>query len=181
MQASQNSTRTSSRSSARTAATVFTPAFLARICALDNPPSAREAALAGPWDAEELQDKQFAVSRREEPFAQGGRVFGVFRSRADALQTAAVLPAVGAPSHLHLNANGHRLGYALHDGQDFLGHLARDEERLLSHLHVARCLVADPEALALLLEAAGPEALAILGRVLHRRIEKLTGARRPGR
>jgi len=57
-----------------------------------------------------------------------------------------------------------------------LGHLARDEERLLSHLHVARCLAADPEALALLLEATGPEALAILGRVLHRRIEKLTGA-----
>jgi len=46
----------------------------------------------------------------------------------------------------------------------------RDEERLLPHLHLARSLVANPDAFAALMEAAGPEALAMLGRVLHRRL-----------
>lgn len=119
-----------------------------------------------------MAEKQFAVCRRGEPFSETGRAFGVFRTRADALQTAAILPVVGAPLTLHLNPNGHRLGYVLHDGQEFLGHLSRDEERLLPHLHVARCLRSDPEALALLLESAGPAALALLGRALHRRVDK---------
>ena len=175
MRATQDCTsRTSSRPS-KAQATAFSPDFLATIRALGDPPSARSAVLAGPWEAEEVEDKQYAVCRRGEPFSETGRAFGVFRTRADALQTAAILPAVGAPLTLHLNSNGHRLGYALHDGQEFLGHLSRDEERLLPHLHVARCLRSDPEALALLLESVGPAALAVLGRALHRRVQKAAG------
>jgi len=41
---------------------------------------------------------------------------------------------------------------------------------VLAHLHVARYLAATPRALALLLEATGPEGLPILGRALARRI-----------
>jgi hypothetical protein len=44
--------------------------------------------------------------------------------------------------------------------------------RLLGHLHLARQLTANPYALALLLETAGPEALPILGRTLARRVEE---------
>jgi hypothetical protein len=158
-------------------ATVFTPAFLERIRRLDNPPSAREASLSGPWEVEPVPSRdhglRFVVSRRTEPFSRGGSVFGVFPSRTEALQLAAVLPALGAPMGLHVNTNDHRLGYALHDGEVFLGHLARDDARLLPHFHLARRLTADPDALASLMEAAGPEALAILGRTLHRKIEKV--------
>jgi hypothetical protein len=156
----------------------FTPAFLANLRGLENPPSARESALRGPWEVEELAldgGRLFAVSRRAEPFRQGGGVFGAFPSRSVALQLAAVLPAVGAPVELHLNRRGRRLGYALHDGQDFLGHVARKEEPLLPMLHVVRRLVSDPDALALLLESAGPELLAILGRALHRRMARRAG------
>jgi hypothetical protein len=159
--------------------TVFTPAFLQRIRRLDNPPSARIAALSGPWEVEAVDlprgGRRFVVSRREEPFSEGGSVFGVFGSRDVALATAAVLPSVGTSMDLHLNPSGNRHGYKLHDGERFLGHLARNEARLLPRLHLARHLTADPDALALLLEAAGPEALAILGRALHRRIEKVSG------
>jgi len=183
MRANPDCTRPSTPSTATTSstpATVFTPAFLERIRRLQNPPSARQAALSGPWEVEPVwtgeNGRQYGVSRREEPLANGGTAFGVFRSRETALQTAAVLPAVGTPMTLHLNGNGHhRLGYALHDGQEFLGHLTRDEPELLSHLHLVRCLAADPDALAGLLEAAGPQALAMLGRVLHRRLEKVAG------
>ena len=157
--------------------TVFTPAFLQRVRRLQNPPSARQASLSGPWEVEAVPTRenghQFVVSRRVEPFTEGGSVFGVFPSRTAALATAAALPSVGAPMGLHLNGNGHRLGHALHDGPEFLGHLARDDERLLPRLHAVRCLLADPDALALVMEAAGPEALAILGRALHRRIENV--------
>jgi len=149
-------------------ATVFTPAFLQRVRRLENPPSARQASLSGPWEVESVPSREngprFVVSRRAEPFTQGGSVFGIFPSRDVALATAAVLPSVGAPMGLQLNGNGHRLGHALHDGPEFLGHLARDEARLLPRLHAVRCLLADPDALALVLEAAGPEALALLGR-----------------
>jgi hypothetical protein len=178
MRATQDCTRPSSPASSAPT-TVFTPAFLERIRRLKNPPTARQAALSGPWEVEPVwsveHGRQHGVSRRDEPLAKGGKVFGVFASRETALQTAAVLPAVGAPMNLHLNANGHRLGFALHDGPEFLGHLSRDEPRLLPHLHLARSLVADPAALAALMEAAGPEALAMLGRLLHRRLEKLAG------
>ena len=174
MRATQDCTsRTSSRSSSKSRETAFSGHFLATIRALGDPLSARSAVLAGPWEVEEVENKQYVVCRRGEPFSTTGRAFGVFRTRADALQAAAVLPAVGAPLTLHLNPNGHRLGYVLHDGQEFLGHLSRDEERLLPHLHVARCLRSDPEALALLLESVGPAALALLGRALHRRVERL--------
>jgi hypothetical protein len=178
MRATQDCTRPSTPLSSAPA-TVFTPAFLERIRTLEDPPTARQAALSGPWEVEPVwsaeHGRQYGVSRRDEPLAKGGTVFGVFSSKDTALQTAAVLPAVGAPVTLHLNANGHRLGYALHDGPDFLGHLSRDEPRLLPHLHLARSLAADPDALAALLESVGPEALAMLGRVLHRRLEKVAG------
>jgi hypothetical protein len=176
MQPNPDCTSRTSSSSATTPSTVFTPAFLERIRRLQNPPSARQASLSGPWEVESVPTREngrrFVVSRRAEPFSQGGSVFGVFPSRTAALATAAVLPSVGAPMGLHLNGNGHRLGHALHDGPEFLGHLARADERFLPRLHTVRCLLADPGALALLMEAAGPEALAILGRELHRRVEK---------
>jgi len=178
MRATQDCIRPS-KSSSSAPATVFTPAFLECIRRLNNPPTARQAALSGPWEVEpvwsEEHGRQFGVTRRDEPFSKGGKIFGVFPARETALQMAAVLKAVGAPVTLQLNANGHRLGYALHDGQEFLGHLSRDEPRLLPHLHLARSLMADPDGLAALMEAAGPEVLAILGRILHRRLEKLAG------
>ena len=48
-----------------------------------------------------------------------------------------------------------RMGFPLHDGTLDLGHLARPEEDLLAFLHAVRCLVANPDAIAL-----GPEASA---------------------
>lgn len=74
-----------------------------------------------------------------------------------------------------------RLGFPLHEGHVHVGHLSRLGEgsaawerraALLGHLHLARYLTANPEALALLLEAAGPEALPILGPALARRVEE---------
>jgi hypothetical protein len=59
-----------------------------------------------------------------------------------------VLPALGTTVDFHIIANDHRLGYALHEGRGFLGHLARNDERRPPLLHLARCLGSDPDALA---------------------------------
>jgi len=160
-------------------ANAFSPAFLAKLRGREEAPTAREAVLSGPWEVEpvvlgsgegSVEGPAWAVVRRDEPMASGGRAFAVFLRRSLALLTAAVLPSLGTPSAFHLKRHEGRLGYALHHGREFLGHVARDEEGLLPQLRIARSLAADPEALARLLEAAGPEALAILGRTLHRRV-----------
>ncbi len=138
-----------------------------------------EALVSGPLAVEEAPSAadgaRFAVVRRDEPLAAGGRAVATFRRRSDALLAAAVLPAVAAPTPYRLKDKPKRLGTPLHDHDRHVGHVLRLEpERraaMLSHLHLARYLAANPDALALLLEAVGPEALPVLGRVLARRVE----------
>ena len=155
------------------------------VCAA--PAASAEALLAGPLAVEEVRASQaappaWAVVRRSEPVAQGGRAAALYRYRSEALLAAAVLPAVPRTCPYHLADHPKRLGYPLHVHRSHIGHLSRmgagraaaeHRDVLLSHLHLARYLVANPEALALLLEAVGPEALPVLGRALARRIEAL--------
>ena len=67
MRATHNCIRPS-KSSPSTPATVFTPAFLERLRRLDNPSTARQAALSGPWEVEpvwtEEHGRQYGVSCR---------------------------------------------------------------------------------------------------------------------
>jgi hypothetical protein len=170
----------------------FAPAFLEKLrlvarlleeAETDHPTQA-EAELSGPLAVEAVETTggvRDAVVREDEPVAAGGKVAALFRDRADALRAAAVLPAVAAPSPFRLKDKPKRLGYPLHDHGRHVGHLCwrggrlsgKRRERFLTHLHVARHLATSPHALALLLEAVGPEALPLLGRALARRIEAL--------
>lgn len=140
-----------------------------------------EALLSGPLAVEEApgapDGARFAVVRRDEPLAAGGEAVATFRRRSDALLAAVVLPAVAAPTPYRLKDKAKRLGTPLHDHDRHVGHVRRLEPArraaMLSHLHLARYLAAHPDALALLLEAVGPEALPVLGRTLARRVEAL--------
>jgi hypothetical protein len=175
-----------------TPSSAFAPAFLEKLrllvrlleAAEGDHPTQEEAALSGPLAVEAVETAggvRYAVVREDEPVAAGGKVAALFRERADALRAAAVLPAVATPSPFRLKDKPKRLGYPIHDRGRHVGHLcqmsgklaARRRATFLSHLHVARHLAASPHALALLLEAVGPEALPLLGRVLARRIETL--------
>ena len=174
MQAKKDCTRTSSTNPLPSA---FTPSFLSKLHRHEESFLERQAVMSGPWEVEALASgprhgngARWAVVRRDEPFAEGGGAFALFRERCPALLTAAVLPSLGTPTDFHLKRHRGGPGYALHRGQEFLGHLSRAEEALLPRLDVARALAADPDALVQLLEAAGPEGLAILGRELARRV-----------
>jgi hypothetical protein len=160
----------------------FSAAYLEKARQLEEPPFARQALFAGPWEVEAVPAGDgflWAVIRTGEPVAEGGRAVAVFLRRPDALVTAAALTALSTPCHLHLNSGRsrsapgrRRLGFPLHDGTVHLGHLAQPEEDLLPYLHAVRCLVANPDALALALEALGPELPPIVGRSLMRRLRR---------
>jgi hypothetical protein len=127
----------------------------------------------GPWEVEEVSMSHgsvWAVIRRGEPVASGGGAVAVTRHRSDALLIAATLPALSVPNHLSLGDTEKRLGHPIHDGARCLGHLSRSEPRIVEHLHIARTLAARPEALALAIEALGPEEIPVLGRALMQRI-----------
>jgi hypothetical protein len=103
---------------------------------------------AGPWDVWTLD-------------APHGRAHAVVR------------PALATPNHLEIGDPPKPLGLALHDGRDFLAHLAPHGPAaaadLPTHLHLARHLAADPSSLTLLHRSLGFEALVLLGRELMRR------------
>jgi hypothetical protein len=80
----------------------------------------------------------WAVARRGEPVAEGGRAVAVTRHRADAVLLAAALPALAVPNRLRLAETGKRLGYPIHDGAVCVGHLARPELRVVELLHAIR-------------------------------------------
>lgn len=129
---------------------------------------------AGPWEVERVDGPhgpQWAVARRGEPVAAGGRAVAVTRHRADAALLAASLPALAVPNRLRLAEKGRRLGYPIHDGAVCVGHLARPEPRVVELLHAIRTLLAHPECLALAVESLGAEELPLLGRALMRRVE----------
>jgi GAF domain-containing protein len=184
----QSSSPPTNPSSNRLPASAFAPSFLEKLRLVarlageagEAPSTEAEALVSGPLAVEAVSTpggKRYAVVRRDEPVAEGGKVAALYRTRDEALRAAAVLPAVAAPCPYRLKDKAKRLGYPLHAHDRHVGHLCilAPERRhaVLSHLHVARYLVANPDALALLLEAAGPEALPVLGRALVRRIDAL--------
>jgi hypothetical protein len=158
----------------------FSAAYLEQARRLEEPPFQREALFAGPWEVEAVSagdGELHVVVRKGDPIADGGRAVAVFLRRPEALLAAAALTALSTPNRLSLNAartesTRRPLGFPVHDGTQHLGHLARPEEDFLPLLHTVRCLAANPDALALTLEALGPELPPILGRTLMRRLAR---------
>lgn len=93
---------TTPRRSTRTAPpNAFSQAFLLKATRLDDLPSSAPTALtaggfwAGPWDVEQIHvphDLLWAVVRRGEAVAEGGRAVAVARHRSDAVLLAVRIP-----------------------------------------------------------------------------------------
>src|SRR5947199_6957514 len=137
------------------------PSFLHRIGQRDEPPSAGEADVAGPWRILEMPGKRFDVFRLGESPERGHRPAAVFWERWLALLAAAVLPGTGRDAAFRLHKEAGQDGYAIETGNggELAGHSELFDERLIEALHVVVCLVRSPEALANVMEAAGPLAL----------------------
>ena len=156
----------------------FSSSFLQRIHQRDEPPTAGEADLAGPWRILEMPGRGFGVFRLGESPERGHRPTAVFRDRGLALMAAAVLPGNGRDAAFRLHKEAGPDGFVVEAGDcnacgrggEPVGHLELFDERLIEALHVAERLARSPEALANLLEAAGPIALERAGAVLDARV-----------
>jgi hypothetical protein len=148
---------------------VFTPSFLAHLGERDEPPTAGEADVAGPWHVEEIPGG-FGVFRAGESAARGFPSYTVFTIRPLALLAAALLPGTGREAAFRLQKEAGPSGYAVTErGGEEVGHLQLFDEKLIDSLSVLDALLRTPEALAGVLEAAGAVALERAGVILEER------------
>ncbi len=155
---------------------VFTPSFLERLGERDEPPTAGEADVAGPWRAEEVSGGGFGVFRAAESAARDFRPYAVFKARPLALLAAALLPGTGREAPFHLQKEAGPTGYAITErGGGEVGHLQLFDEKLVDALNVLDALLRTPEALAGVLEAAGSVALERAGAILEERFPEVAG------
>jgi hypothetical protein len=149
---------------------IFVKEFLARLGSRNEPASAAEADVAGPWEIEELRYTCYGLYRRGESSARGHRPAAICKDRALALLTAAALPGTGRDPLFHLQKDPSADGYALEAGGEVIAHLACFDEKLVEALHVLESVLRSPEALAHILEAAGAVALERAGAILGGRV-----------
>jgi hypothetical protein len=164
--------RDSDDSSSPSFRNAFTPEFLQRIGERDEPLTAAETDVAGPWAVEKMPGVGWGLFRAGESAARQFRPLGVFRDQAVALLFAAVLPGTGRDRAFRLHKDAEGAGYAVESGSggEVMGYLALFDETLVAAAHAVEYLVRQPESLANLLEAAGGLALERAGAILDARV-----------
>ena len=114
------------------------------------------------------------VLRAWEDLELGDVPRAVFVEEEDARLCAVALPLLGRDEPAYLEQTAGEQGYPLTSideerGPQVCGALALHEPELVTALHLLQGLVRSPVALAGVMEAAGPGALAQAGRILARR------------
>jgi hypothetical protein len=167
----------------------FTSQFLSRLAERDEPPTAGDADVAGPWRIEPVAwdgGHGFGLFRVGESLARGFAPAAVFPSRWLALVCAAILPGTGRDPLLLLSkqpdahgaypvalaGGGSGDGGGGDDGDGGpVGFFPLFEENAVAAMNVVAHLLRSPESLAFLLEAAGAVALERCGVILEERVE----------
>jgi hypothetical protein len=153
----------------------FNPLFLRRLGERDEPPTAGDADVAGPWRIESIPGHGFGLFRIGESLVRGFAPVAVFPSRWLALIAAAVLPGTGRDPMIRIDKQPDADGvYPLFlpglGGEEVVGHLQLFDEGLVEGINVMIHLLQAPESLARLLEAAGAVALERCGAILDERL-----------
>lgn len=147
---------------------VFTEEALRRLGDYEEPPTAAEAELSGPWRVEPL-GRGFGVFQCGDDEA-GDPPLGRFAARHLALLAAAALPGLGRASAFRVHPEAGEFGYPVQREGVEVGAVRIFLADLAPGLDALETLLRSPAALALLLEAAGPTALERAGRVLGQRL-----------
>ncbi|MGH7320433.1 MAG: hypothetical protein ACRELA_12515 [Candidatus Rokuibacteriota bacterium] len=159
----------------------FDPEFLARLEQLDEPGSSSEAEWSGEWRVFSAAPDHHLVVRGWEHPLEGDDPVAVFADRATALLCAAILPLDARPSLFALSRPADppwelailvRDTYGEASAREIepIGQARCFSQSQLYALHLAGCFARSPRALALLLEAAGPTAVRLVGEILHRHL-----------
>lgn len=174
-------THGSSSSEVSHSANAFTARFLAHLGERDEPPTAGEAAVAGPWRIEPAVWKGgrgFGLFRAGQSLARGSRPAVVCPSHWVALVFAAMLPGTGRDPMLRLGKEVGADGLypvTLDTGEVVAG-LEVFDDTLLEHVNALIHLLQSPLSLANALNAAGAEALGACGTILDERVAPQDGA-----
>ena len=154
----------------------FSPTYLARLREQDEVITAAEAELAGPWKLEPVAGKPGAVAvlRAWEALDAGDRPVAVWWHPERARLFTILLPALDREPLFHLEEEATAEGYPVlavygEQGPQVAGWIDRFEPRWVEALHLLEAIVRSPQALATLLEAAGPGAEEQVGRIRARR------------
>ena len=159
-----------------TPSSIFSPEFLAHLDERDEVPASFESDRSGPWKTEAMPGRPgwVGVLRAWEDPALGDVPRAVFQQEEDARLCAVALPLLGRDEPDYLEETAGEQGYPVvaidaERGPQVCGALAQYEPELVTALHLLQRLVRSPVALAGVMEAAGPGALAQAGRILARR------------
>lgn len=159
----------SDEAAAGRAENAFRAAFLERLLDHDQPATAHWAASAGPWEVAAAPGGRFRVEREGE--GEEDRA-AVLDERQAALLLAAALPGSPGRELYRLRPERGAEGYELVRAGRPAGRLAWFDPHLVATLSALEQIVASPRALALVLEAAGHDALRRAGRLLAARLSR---------
>jgi hypothetical protein len=152
----------------------FAEEFLRLFEQEDEPPSGAEADVAGPWQVEPSSTADgrdaYGLWRLGERPEWGDVPAGLFRDRSTALIAAAVRPFLGRDPFYELGRERWNGGFPLLRQGAAVGWIDLFDEDWAFGLNVLERFTRSPEALAALMEAAGPLALERAGRILRLRV-----------
>ncbi|HYU31005.1 MAG TPA: hypothetical protein VEW48_02500 [Thermoanaerobaculia bacterium] len=143
----------------------FTPEYLELLAHRDEPVTAAEADVAGPWHLEQ-HAQGWTVLRRGESLDKGSRPLAVFQKKDAARLAAAILPGTGRRLRYKLGEEPDSLlGFPILDDGQVAGHMQFFDQDFLAALNVVDALVSLPGDLAWVIDAAGGLALDHAGKI----------------
>ncbi len=157
----------------------FAEEFLRLFEQEDEPASAAEADVAGPWEVQRSSTAEgreaFGLWRLGERPEWGDVPTGLFRERSTALLAAAVRPFLGRDPFYELGRERWNGGFPLLRQGEAVGWIDLFDEDWAFGVNVLERFTRSPRALAALMEAAGPIALERAGRILRLRVTEEKG------
>jgi len=147
--------------------TAFTPEYLAALRERDEPVTAADPDIVGPWRIWERED-MFHIFREWERFETGHQPVASFKHREDALLFITALRSCGRPRIFRVN-NPEALppeGYRIERDGEPVGFLSTDRAELLVIAHALAAVSRSPVDLSVLLELAGSEVQEMAGEIL---------------
>lgn len=151
---------------AERAENAFRARFLERMLDHDQPATAHWAASEGPWEVAAAPGGRFRVDAEE---AGDEAPAALVEERQTALLLAAALPGSPGRELYRLRPERGEDGYELVRAGRPVGRLGWFDPHLVATLAALERIVSSPRALALVLEAAGHDALRRAGRLLAAR------------
>ncbi|HYG63738.1 MAG TPA: hypothetical protein VEL74_14245 [Thermoanaerobaculia bacterium] len=154
----------------------FDADFLKRLEEQEEPPTASEADLAGPWHVEPLPEEEgggFGLFRAGESRERSFRPFARFESSWAAQLVAALLPGLARDAAYRFREERDADGWAIESRECWgavIGHAAVFNPALIDALNLVDGLMRSPLALAGFLEACGQVALEKAGVILAERV-----------